>query len=78
LFSKLGGGTLLHSETQFQEPFLKRALNSAVDWGLIRHSPAQAVRAPNVARKEMRALDADEVKRLLSAAVETERRGLAA
>ena len=43
----------------------------AFHWGLIRHSPAQAVRAPNVARKEMRALDADEVKRLLSPTAET-------
>ena len=50
----------------------------AFHWGLIRHSSAQALRAPKVARKEMRVLDADEVERLLSTAAETERRGLAA
>jgi integrase len=46
---------------------LRRALKQAVLWRLLASNPSDAVKPPRAERKEMRTLDEDEVRRLLSA-----------
>ena len=67
----LASRTVLHHHR-----VLKEALRHAVGWQLLERSPADAVSAPRPERTEMRALDADDVKRVVDACDDDDMRRL--
>ena len=66
-----GRGGLSRQTVLHHHRVLSLALGHAVRLGLVERNPAQMATAPPVPRKEMRALDADETRRLLDVARET-------
>ena len=73
--SKIEGGTsprtvlIIHA-------VLHRALNLALRWGMLGRNPAQAVNRPKFKRKEMKTLNEDQVRTLLSASKGTRNEAL--
>jgi len=61
---------LSRRSVQIIHAILHRALNQAVDWGLIGHNPADRVRPPRPEPGEMRVLSPEEARRFLEAARE--------
>jgi len=59
----LSARTVLHHHR-----VLREALQQAVRWQLLARNPADAVEPPRPERREMKALDADDTRRLLAAA----------
>ena len=75
-YSRLRENALAPRTVLHHHRVLKEALRHAVGWQLLERSPADAVSAPRPERVEMRALDADEVERLVNACEDDDLRRL--